>query len=74
MDLASAATLARLENAATARDLDRRARAFVEGFIARYAAPPKLIVLDMDHSEDPTHAQQELAFYHHHYGNYCGIM
>lgn len=30
-----------------------------------------MIVLDMDHSEDRTHGQQELAFYNHHYGSYC---
>lgn len=70
-DLASAPTFSRLENAATARDLYRMARAFVEGFIASYDAPPKVIVLDMDHSEDATHGQQEFSFYNHHYGNYC---
>ena len=71
MDLASAATLSRLENAATARDLYRMARAFVDQFIASYASPPKVIVLDMDHSEDATHGQQEFSFYNHHYGTYC---
>ena len=70
-DLASAATLSRLENAATARDLYRMARAFVDQFIASYASPPKVIVLDMDHSEDATHGQQEFSFYNHHYGTYC---
>ncbi len=25
----------------------------------------------MDHSEDPTHGQQELSFYNHHYRRYC---
>ncbi len=25
----------------------------------------------MDHSEDRTHGQQELAFYNHHYGSHC---
>lgn len=71
MDLASAATLSRLENAATARDLYRMARAFVDQFVASYEAPPKVIVLDMDHSEDATHGQQEFSFYNHHYGTYC---
>ncbi len=71
MDLASAPTFSRLENAARPRDLYRMARAFVDTFIASYAAPPQVIVLDMDHSEDATHGQQELAFYNHHYGNHC---
>ena len=70
-DLASAPTFSRLENAASARDLYRMARAFVDTFIASYEAPPKVIVLDMDHSEDATHGQQELACYNHHYGNHC---
>jgi hypothetical protein len=70
-DLASAPTFSRLENAATARDLYRMARAFVEQFIAGYAAPPKVIVLDMDHSEDATHGQQELALFNRHYGTHC---
>lgn len=70
-DLASAPTLSRLENAVTTKDIYRLARAFVEQFIAGYAAPPEVIVLDMDHSEDETHGQQELAFYNHHYGNHC---
>jgi hypothetical protein len=70
-DLASAATFSRLENAATARDVYRLARAFVDQFVASYAQAPELIVLDMDHSEDITHGQQELSFYNHHYGNHC---
>lgn len=70
-ELASGATFSRLENGLSRKDLYRLAQAFVEDFIASYAAPPAAIVLDMDHSEDPTHGQQELAFYNHHYGNHC---
>lgn len=70
-DLASAATFSRLENAATSKDIYRLARAFVDQFIASYAKAPAVIVLDMDHSEDRTHGQQELSFYNHHYRHYC---
>jgi hypothetical protein len=28
-------------------------------------------VLDLDHADDPTYGQQELAFYNHHYQNHC---
>ena len=70
-DLASAPTFSRLENAATPRDLFRMARAFVDQFVASYAKPPAVVVLDMDHSEDPAHGQQELAFYNRHYGSHC---
>jgi hypothetical protein len=69
--LASAATFSRLENAATRKDVYRIGKAFVEHFIASYSKPPKVIVLDMDHSEDPTHGQQELALYSGYYKSYC---
>jgi len=70
-DLASAPTFSRLENAATTKDIYRIAQAFVDQFIASYAQPPKVIVLDMDHSEDAAYGQQESIFYNHHYGSYC---
>lgn len=70
-DLASAPTFSRLENAATPRDLYRMAQAFVDQFVASYAKPPAVVVLDMDHSEDPAHGQQELVFYNRHYGSHC---
>ena len=62
-DLASGPTFSRLENAASAKDIYRLARAFVDQFIASYAAPPQVIVIDMDHSEDATYGQQEFNLY-----------
>jgi hypothetical protein len=70
-DLASAPTFSRLEHSVTRSDLYRLTQAFVDHFIASYPEPPAAIVLDLDHSEDPTHGQQELTFYHHHYQSYC---
>lgn len=70
-DLASGPTFSRLENALSRKDIYRLAQAFVEAFIASYATAPSVIVLDMDHSEDRTHGQQELAFYNHHYASHC---
>lgn len=70
-DLASAPTLSRLENAATRKDIYRLAVAFVEQFIASYAQPPAIIVLDLDHSEDAAYGQQELIFYNADYGRHC---
>jgi hypothetical protein len=70
-DLASAATFSRLENGVTRTDLYRIAKAFVDRFIASYTAPPQIIVLDMDHSVDPTHGQQELALFNAHYDTHC---
>lgn len=69
--LASGPTFSRLENGLTRKDIYRLAQAFVDAFIASYATAPAVIVLDMDHSEDRTHGQQELAFYNHHYGSHC---
>ncbi len=72
-DLASGPTLSRLENSVSKKDIYRLGKCFVEAFIARYAKAPAAIVLDMDHSEDITHGQQERAFYHHHYGHHCDL-
>ena len=47
------------------------ARVLVEQFIASYASPPTVIVLDVDDTEDPVHGQQEHARYDGYYGGYC---
>jgi hypothetical protein len=70
-DLASAPTFSRLEHQVTRTDLYRLTQAFVDHFIASYPEPPAAIVLDLDHTADPTHGQQEFAFYNHHYQSYC---
>src|SRR2546429_4657167 len=70
-DLASAPTFSRLEHSVDRKDLYRLTKAFVDHFIASYPAPPAAIVLDVDHSDDPTHGQQEFKFYNHYYKNYC---
>ena len=70
-DLASAPTFSRLEHSADRKDLYRLTHALVDHFIASYPEPPAAIVLDLDHSDDPTHGQQEFAFYNHHYQSYC---
>src|SRR5215813_13563933 len=72
-DLASAPTFSRLEHQVTRADLYRLTRAFVDQFIASYPEPPAAIVLDLDHSEDPTHGQQEFTFYNHHYQSHCSL-
>lgn len=72
-DLASGPTFSRLEHQCTRKDIYRLAKAFVEAFITSDAKPPSVIVLDMDHSEDRTHGQQELAFYNRHYGSHCHL-
>jgi hypothetical protein len=69
--LASAPTFSRLEHSVDRKDLYRCTQALVDHFIASYPEPPPAIVLDLDHSDDPTHGQQEFAFYNHYYRSYC---
>lgn len=71
MDLASGPTFSRLENAVSTKDVYRMAQSFVDQFIASYPEAPEVIVIDMDHSEDPTHGQQEFSFYNHYYQSHC---
>jgi len=47
------------------------ARVVVDQFIASYARPPQLIVLDFDDTEDPVHGEQEQARYDGYYGGSC---
>jgi hypothetical protein len=70
-DLASAPTFSRLEHSADRKNLYRLTYALVDHFITSYPEPPAAIMLDLDHSDDPTHGQQEFAFYNHHYRSYC---
>jgi hypothetical protein len=69
--LASAPTFSRLEHQVDHKDIYRLTTALVDHFIASYSEPPAAIVLDLDHSDDPTHGQQEFAFYNHYYKNHC---
>src|SRR6266478_3236243 len=70
-DLASAPTFPRLERSVDRQDLYLLTEALVVHFDASYPEPPVAIVLDVDHTDDPTYGQQELAFYNHYYKNYC---
>ena len=55
----------------SARDIYRMAQAFTDAFVASYATPPAVIILDRDHSEDPAHGQQAFTFFNRHYGHHC---
>ncbi|MBK1670520.1 IS1380 family transposase [Rhodovibrio sodomensis] len=69
--LASGSTFCRLENGVSKKDIYRLGQAFVDQFIASYAQEPEAIVLDLDHTVDPTHGQQAFSFYNHHYRTHC---
>ncbi len=63
-------TLSRFENSVFRRDLYRLELANL--FIERHREhPPQQIVIDMDATDDPTHGQQQLEFYHGYYGHHC---
>jgi len=69
--LASQPTISRFENRLSRTELYRLALVLLHQFIASYATPPKVIVLDVDDTEAPVHGQQEQARYDGYYGGYC---
>lgn len=69
--LASQPTLSRFENRVSRPELYRMALVLVQQFLASYRRPPKVIVLDVDDTEDPVHGGQQQARYDSYYGGYC---
>jgi hypothetical protein len=69
--LASQPTISRFENRISRTELYRMALVLLEQFIASYASPPSVIVLDVDDTADPVHGEQEQARYDSYYGGYC---
>ena len=69
--LASQPTLSRFENRVSRTALYRMALVLVDQFLASYSHPPKVIVLDVDDTEDRAHGRQEQARYDAYYGGYC---
>src|SRR3977135_1049759 len=69
--LASQPTISRFENRISRSELYRMELVLLEQFIASYASPPSVIVLDVDDTEDPVHGEQEQARYDGYYGGYC---
>jgi len=56
-DLASQPTLSRFENGITAKDLRRLSDWLLELYLKTHPGPRKVIVLDMDATDDPTHGK-----------------
>src|SRR5512141_597371 len=59
--LASQPTLSRFENGVGNRELRRLADALMDAYVAAHPAPRKVIVLDIDSTDDPTHGMQQLS-------------
>jgi len=66
-DLASQPTLSRFENRVTTKDLRRLSDWLMQLYLKAHPGPRKVIVLDMDATDDPTHGQQQLSFFHGYY-------
>lgn len=73
--LASQPTLSRFENGVTRGELLRMSEALYETVLRRQTkrlrGKVRTITIDLDVTDDPTHGQQELAFFHGHYGHWC---
>jgi len=69
--LASQPTMSRFENRISRTELYRMALEWLHQFIASYATPPKVIVLDVDDTEAPVHGGQEQARFDGYDGGYC---
>jgi hypothetical protein len=73
-DLASAPTFSRLGHDIDRTDLYQLTKAFIDHFIASYTETLAAIVLDLDHSDDPTYGQQEFTFYNNYYKNHYYLL
>lgn len=70
-EVASAATLCRLENWADRSTAWRLHQVLVEQFIASFKTAPTELVLDFDATDNPLYGQQEGRFFHGYYDSYC---
>jgi hypothetical protein len=66
-DLASQPTLSRFENMVTTKDLRRLSDVLVDLYLKTHPGPRKVIILDVDATDDPTHGKQQLSFFHGYY-------
>jgi hypothetical protein len=62
--LSSQPTLSRFENAITGRELNQLWREFERQYIESLDPATPLVILDIDATDDPTHGNQQLSFFH----------
>ncbi|NJK31901.1 MAG: IS1380 family transposase [Deltaproteobacteria bacterium] len=65
--LSSQPSLSRLEHAVTAREVVGLQRALEKAYVDELPSDTKVVVLDIDTTDDPTHGQQPLTFFNAHY-------
>jgi|TARA_B100000315_G_scaffold154515_1_gene143048 hypothetical protein len=70
-DLASQPTMSRLETGVRRRELYQIAQALADVFIASYEAPPEVVILDIDDTDDEVHGNQQLALFNGYYDERC---
>jgi hypothetical protein len=75
-DLASQATISRFENAIHRTGMYRMSEGLLQTVLDTHrrrlpGRKMKRITIDMDPTEDPTHGQQEFAFFNGHYDSWC---
>ncbi len=75
LGLASQPTLSRFENAVSTRELRAMTHVLADTVIAqqrrRLHGRATRITIDLDPTDDPTHGQQEFAFFNGHYDTWC---
>jgi len=73
--LGSQPTLSRFENAPSSKDLFKMgcelADVVIEHHAKRLKGKARLITIDLDPTDDPTHGAQQLTFFNAHYDSYC---
>lgn len=69
--LASQPTMCRFENRVSRKMLYQVALVLLKQFVASYDAPPALIVLDLDDTEDRVYGNQQLALFNNYYKERC---
>jgi len=74
-NLASQPTLSRFENAVGPKELYRLGEALADRVIERHAqrlhGRARLVTIDLDPTDDPTHGAQQLSFFNGHYDRWC---
>ena len=70
-ELASSATLCRLEQRMDRDCAVQMHRVFIEQFIRSFAQPPKQLILDFDATDNPVHGDQVGKYFSGFYNGYC---
>jgi len=66
-DLASQPTLSRFENSVRTAELYRFSETLLALYLATHLGPRKVLLIDLDGTDDPTHGRQQLSFFHGYY-------